>query len=74
MKANKIAAQLASELIDRRIFDERAETVEEIAMKTGMSYQHTARRMVELERAGKVERVWKQGRVRPVPAYRIKRK
>jgi len=73
MKANKFAAVLVSELFERKVFDELAETSIEIAAKTGKSPRTVDRMIAGMLAAGTVEKVWKRGTHRPVPAYRVKK-
>lgn len=72
-KTNPIAALLVSSLIPQRIFDESAETIAEMAQSLGIAQRTTRERIVKLIDAGKIERVWKHGPARPIPAYRIKK-
>lgn len=60
-------------MLPRLVFDESAETAIEIAKQCGMSRRAAHRIIFENVEAGIWERVWKRGRIRPVPAYRIKR-
>jgi predicted transcriptional regulator len=70
-KTNAIAALLTSQLIPALVFDEAAQTVEEIATAAGIVRQTADVKIRKLLAAGQVERVWKRGRIRPVPAYRV---
>lgn len=70
--ANQSLVMLASALFaGGRIWDESAETVKEIASKTGLSQSHTRQRVLDFVAAGRLERVWKRVAGHPVPAYRI---
>jgi len=69
-KTNAIAALLASQLIPALVFDETAQTMEEIATAAGIARPTADFKIRKLLAAGQVERVWKHGRIRPIPAYR----
>ena len=74
MKLNKVAAMLASELLlDKRLYDEKAETCREIAVKTGISHSRTKVKLSNLVKAGKLEMVYKRTPLGPIPAYRVKK-
>lgn len=76
-KPNAIAAMLVSELLsDGKIYDDTAETVAEIAAKTGMSNKTTSEHITARVKSGQIEKVWKRSgyQGRPVPAYRVKLK
>ena len=68
----KWTALLASELLsDGRIYDSKAETVQEIASKNGIS-ENTARRKLKIAvGSGQLEKVWRRIGTRSVPAYRV---
>jgi len=70
-KTNAIAALLTSQLIPALVFDEKAQTAQEIADAAGIARSTAAAKILKLVNAGHIERVWKRGRIRPVPAYRI---
>ena len=73
-KTNDIAKMLASELVGGgRIFDDSAETTEEISTKTGFSISSVNKHVAAKTKAGLLERVWKRVGCKPVPAYRVKR-
>jgi hypothetical protein len=74
LKTNKLSAMLVSELIGKKVVDESAQTLLEIASATVPPVcPATAERMVKkLLAAGKIEAVWKRGSQRLVPAYRVK--
>ena len=69
-KTNAIAALLTSQLIPVLVFDDKAQTMEEIAAAAGIARSTAAAKILKLVNAGQVERVWKRGPVRPIPAYR----
>jgi len=69
-KTNAIAALLTSQLIPALVFDQSAQTIQEIAAAAGIARQTAAAKILKLVAAGQVERVWKRGPVRPIPAYR----
>ena len=69
-KTNAIAALLTSQLIPALVFDETAQTMEEIAAAAGIARQTAAAKILKLIAAGQVERVWRRGPRRPIPAYR----
>ena len=69
-KTNAIAALLTSQLIPALVFDQSAQTIQEIAAAAGIARQTAAAKILKLVATGQVERVWKRGAVRPVPAYR----
>jgi DNA-binding Lrp family transcriptional regulator len=73
MKANKLAAVLVSELFERRVVDPNAETIVEIAEKTGESERTVSRRIRKLIEAGKVEQVWRRDARNTIQAYRVKK-
>jgi Fic family protein len=68
---NSISKLLASELMPKKTFDNNAQTCEDIARFSGMSARSASRYILALVESGKLERVWKRGRIRPIPAYRI---
>ena len=65
------AARLVSDMLDDRIFDDGAETIDEMVCKN-KTFKKTALRLrvKKLRAAGKVEVVWKRVRGRAIPAYR----
>ncbi len=67
------SAQLASGLFVKREIDESAETIQEIATRSNTPRKTISERVQKLLADGKLEQVWKHGRTRPVPAYRIKK-
>ena len=69
-KTNAIAALLTSQLIPALVFDDKAQTMKEIAAAAGIASSTAASKILKLVNAGQVERVWKRGPVRPIPAYR----
>ncbi len=70
-KTNAIAALLTSQLIPALVFDQSAQTIQEIAAAAaGIGRSTAAAKILKLVATGQVERVWKRGPVRPVPAYR----
>lgn len=72
-KVNTYAARLVSELFRPVVMDESAETIAELAEKWRVSRPAASARVLQLIEAGKIERVYKKGRLRPTPAYRIPR-
>ena len=73
MKNKDWTAKLVSELIEKRIFDDKAQTIEEIAAGAELSARSAYRKVMELIKSGTIEKVWKRGSLRPVAAYRIKK-
>jgi len=69
-KTNEIAKLLVSELMPKRIIDNNAQTIEEVAEASGISPSTAKRQIDQLLKANKIERVWKQGKRHLVPAYR----
>jgi hypothetical protein len=69
-KTNAIAALLTSQLIPASVFDDKAQTMQEIAAAAGIARSTAAAKILKLIAAGQVERVWKRGAGRPIPAYR----
>lgn len=67
------SAQKCSDMIPRKVFDQSAETVKELAGDS-MSENSTQRFAKKMVAEGKWEQVWKRVNSKPVPAYRIKRK
>ena len=67
---NQIRA--VSDLIPKRVFDESAQTIGEIAADSGVSVATADRLVRGFLAAGKAYRVWKRGSQRAIPAYRIK--
>lgn len=67
------SASLVSELIDHRVFDESAESIKEMVTKSDgrLRYRDAARQVENLLIEGRIEKVWKHGPVRAVPAFRI---
>jgi predicted transcriptional regulator len=72
MKPNKAAAVLVSELFDRKVIDESAETCDEIAAKTGRQVFLVRKQVRSMVESGMIEQVWKHGTRQLVPAYRTK--
>ena len=68
--SNAFSKLLLSELIPKRIFDSSAQTSDEIARFTGMTVRTSQKHILALVKSGKLEKVWKRGPVRPIPAYR----
>jgi Fic family protein len=71
--SNAFSKLLASELIPKRIFDSSAQTSDEIARFTGMTVRTSQKHILALVKSGKLEKVWKRGKERVLPAYRIKK-
>lgn len=69
-KTNEIAKMLVSELIPKKIVDENAQTIEEIAKASGLSISSTKDKIKQLLSVNKIEKVWKQSGRNLVPAYR----
>ena len=69
-KTNEIAKMLVSELIPKKIVDENAQTIEEIAKASGLSVTSTKDKIKQLLSVNKIEKVWKQSGRNLVPAYR----
>lgn len=61
-----------SELFDKKVYDNNAQTVDEIALELGTS-EATVRRMLKTK-LDELERVWKMKEGKPVQAYRVKKK
>jgi Fic family protein len=70
---NAICKLLASELMPKRIFDSSAQTSDEIARFTGMTVRTAQKHVLALVKSGKLEKVWKRGKERILPAYRVKK-
>ena len=71
---NETASRLMAALYPVKIIDENSETAEEIASKIGHSYSHARKLILDEVKSGKLEQVWKKGRIRLVPAYRVVKK
>jgi len=71
--SNAICKLMASELMPKRIFDSSAQTSDEIAKFTGMTVRTAQKHVLALVKSGKLEKVWKRGKERILPAYRIKK-
>jgi len=71
---NQTASELLEALRPAKIIDESAETAEEIAARIGKCGSHTRTLILAQINAGKLERVWKRGRIRLAPAYRVRKK
>jgi Fic family protein len=69
--SNAFSKLLAAELIPKRIFDSSAQTSDEIARFTGMTVRTSQKHILALVKSGKLEKVWKRGKERVLPAYRI---
>jgi hypothetical protein len=69
-KTNEIAKMLVSELIPKKIVDENAQTIEEIAKASGLSITSTKDQIKQFLSLNKIEKVWKQSGRNLVPAYR----
>lgn len=69
-KTNEIARMLVSELIPKKIVDENAQTIEEIAKASGLSITSTKDQIKQFLFLNKIEKVWKQSGRNLVPAYR----
>ena len=67
---NQTASALLAALYPVKIIDEKAETAEEIAAKLGVCGSRARELLLDQMKAGKIEQVWKRGRIRLVPAYR----
>ena len=72
VKTNKLSSMLVSELLGTVRVDQSAETIKEIAAKTGRGEMTAARLVKKLMAEGKLEKVLKQVGNRAVPAYRVK--
>ena len=59
-----------SEIIPKKVVDQDAETIQEIAQTHLVSERRMRDYVVGLLREGKVERVWKRAGNKLVPAYR----
>jgi DNA-binding transcriptional regulator GbsR (MarR family) len=71
-RLNKVANKLVSDLFIKKEFDENAETIDEIAAKSGISRAQASKTVLGMLKIGKIEKVWKRGSKFPIPAYRIK--
>jgi Fic family protein len=71
--SNAICKLMASELMPKRIFDSSAQTSDEIARFTGMTVRTAQKHVLALVKSGKLEKVWKRGKERVLPAYRVKK-
>jgi len=72
-KANDVAKMLASALLsDGKIWDESAETTQEIARKIGLSESQVLKKIRGYIKAGQMEKVWRRVNGNPIPAYRVK--
>jgi hypothetical protein len=69
-KTNEIAKMLVSELIPKKVIDENAQTIEEIAKASGLSVTSTKDQIKGFLSIYKVEKVWKKSGRNLVPAYR----
>jgi len=69
-KTNEIARMLVSELIPKKIVDENAQIIEEIAKASGLSITSTKGQIKQFLSLNKIEKVWKQSGRNLVPAYR----
>lgn len=68
------ASRLVSLLLDDgRIWDDSAETSEEIATKLNLAVRTASEKIHALVKKGTVEKVWKRINGKPVPAYRVKK-
>jgi len=74
MKKNSAQMLVSALLADGKVWDESAETTEEIALRIGKSKSHTFKLVSARIKSGKVEPVWRRINGRPVAAYRIKKK
>lgn len=70
---NKTASDLLAALFPVKVIDEKAETAAEIAKRLDCAGSTARDLILEQVEAGKLERVWKRGRIRLIPAYRVKR-
>jgi len=57
-------------LIPKKIVDENAQTIEEIAKASGLSITSTKDQIKQFLSLNKIEKVWKQSGRNLVPAYR----
>jgi len=69
-KTNEIARMLVSELIPKKVIDQNAQTIEEIAKASGLSITSTKDQIKVFLSLYKVEKVWKKSGRNLVPAYR----
>jgi len=69
-KTNEIARMLVSELIPKKVIDQNAQTIEEIAKASGLSITCTKDQIKVFLSLYKVEKVWKKSGRNLVPAYR----
>lgn len=72
MKANHAAAVLVSELFQRKVIDDTAETCDEISAKTGRQILLVRKQVRGMVESGMIEQVWKRHGRQLVPAYRTK--
>lgn len=70
-KTNDIAKMLVSELIPKKIVDENAQTIAEIATVSKISATSAKCNVKHLLDDKKIEKVWKQNGRNLVPAYRV---
>lgn len=63
-----------SETIAKKIFDDNAETIDELMLSTGATRHHIASLRDDGIKSGKWEQVWKKINGRAYKAYRIKKK
>ena len=73
-RLNDTASALLNALYPVKIIDEKAETAEEIAVNLGVGIRRAREILLAQIKAGKLEQVWKQGRIRLIPAYRVANK
>lgn len=72
---NLTAAQLVCQLTGgNRIFDETAQSTEEVAAALEMSKWTAARKLKHFQKLGLLEQVWKHGDRAPIPAWRVIKK
>jgi len=69
-KTNEIAKMLVSELMFKRIIDNNAQSIEEVATASGISPSTAKRQIDKLLKANKIEMVWKMGKRHLIPAFR----
>lgn len=75
MRKTNSAKLLASALLsDGKIWDESAETCDEIAVKIKKSACQARKLIKKKVDGGELEVVWRRIGGRPVPAYRVKQK
>jgi len=72
-KTNEIAKLLVSQLITRRISDDSAQTITELATEWQYSRSKSEREVHKLMATGRIEKVWKKTGSRWAAAYRIKK-